>query len=282
MQKEKKKNLIKMWIGILFVAGFFVTNMKAQGATFSDDFDLYADDAAVEAAGWELDYTTLETTGCRSGKCLRAAITATGTRNYIHHALNESDVYIRFYAKRTNFGTSGGNKFLKLLGERNGDTNYANVTFGEQYEDGTNWYSYSGSGAGLANDNACNWYWYSHSITSGCTGTQDVFTSTWIMADNTWYCFEAHAKYNTDGNADGVFEWWVDGTLRARYTGVINRNDANIRNYQTMAIVEYVGGTLSNPYEMWFDDVVVSNSYVGPTGGTDTVAPANPSGLAVD
>jgi len=34
MQKEKKKNLIKIWIGILFIAGFFVTALKTNAANY--------------------------------------------------------------------------------------------------------------------------------------------------------------------------------------------------------------------------------------------------------
>jgi len=39
--------------------------------------------------------------------------------------------------------------------------------------------------------------------------------------DNTWHCFEYHWKAETtSSNSNGVFEWWLDGTLRYSHTSV--------------------------------------------------------------
>lgn len=269
---------------LFFVAAIFDLQ-SAKAATFSDNFDSYADDVAVEAAGWSLDYTTLESSGCRSGKCLMATISTGGWLQYITHSLNEAAPYIRFYAKRTNYpGGAGGSKFLKLFGDQSGE-GYANTTLIQTYQSGQFYAAITGDGSGTANDQMCNWYWGNHTpqVQSGCTGVASVHGGTLDMADNQWYEFEYHVYPNTNGNADGVIQLWVDGVLRLEYTGVVMRNDANTRNFSTFRFVDYVNETYtpSSPYQLWFDDVVVSQSYVGPIGGSDTIAPASPSGLSV-
>jgi len=270
----KGNKLFCVFFGVVTL--FFA--MPTFAATFSDNFDSYADETAVETAGWGLDYTTLESTGCRSGKCLKADITATGTRWYITHDLNEVEPYIRFYAKRVGFDGTGGNKFLKLFGDNS--SGYANITYGQEYTNGIFGTVNTGDGSGTENDTVCNWYWAAHTLP--CTGTANTVSSNLDMEDGRWYAFEMHVYPNTNGNYNGIIQVWVDGVLRLDYSNLRMRNDANVRNFTDFSFVNYVGATLAGPYEMWFDDVVVSQSYVGPIGENDTVAPASPSGLSVN
>lgn len=270
----------KQKIKIIFSLIIFLTIPFFVGATtFSDNFDSYTDEQSVESAGWGLDYTTLELNGCRSGKCLKADITATGTRWYIMHALNESAPYIRFYAKRVGFDGGGGNKFLKLFGENIDYVNYANITFGQEYTNGIFNMVNTGDGEGAQNDTTCNWYWSSHSLT--CPGTANLTTSNLDMEDNRWYAFEVHVYPNTNGNFDGLIQVWVDGIKRLEYSDLRMRHDSNIRNFTDLSFVNYVGGTLLGEYEMWFDDVAVGNSYIGLIDSGDTTPPNAPQNLIV-
>lgn len=256
------KKLLLTCLIILFVP------LASHGATFSDNFDGYANLAAVNAAGWSADagqVSLVDNASCRGGKCLKIDISSSGTQQILTRTLNESEVYIRFYAKRTGFGTTGGNKFLKLFGERTGD-NYANITFGQVYASGRFDSSNSGDGSGVTNDTVCDWHWYDHAAV--CTQVREIVPpGTLTMADDTWYAFEFHIYPNTDGNYDAVIQAWVDNTLRYHYTGVRMRNDANVRNFTYLSFVDYVGAQPDQPYSIWIDDVVVATS--GPIGILD-------------
>lgn len=272
MPKQKLKIIFSL-------ISFLIIPFFTEAVTFSDDFDSYLNEQEVESAGWNLDYTTLESSGCRSGKCLKADITATGTRWYIMHNLNEAEPYIRFYAKRVGFDGSGGNKFLKLFGENIDYVNYANITFGQEYTNGIFRTVNTGGGEGLENDTTCNWYWSAHSLP--CIGTANLTTGDLDMEDNRWYAFEVHVYPNTNGNFDGIIQVWVDGVKRLDYSNLRMRNDNNIRNFTDMSFVNYIGGTLAGNYEMWFDDVVVSDEYIGPVEFDDTTPPGAPQNLNV-
>ena len=48
-------------------------------------------------------------------------------------------------------------------------------------------------------------------------GTTPVFSASMRGA---WHCVEAHARLNTAGQSNGIFELWVDGKLNASKTGI--------------------------------------------------------------
>ena len=90
-----------------------------------------------------------------------------------------------------------------------------------------------------------------------------------------WYSFEIRAKANTPGISDGIAQLWVDGILRASYNNINYGFGFNINNIMWNDI--WLTGYWNNPADVnklsWYDDIVVSTSYIGPMdggGGGDT------------
>ena len=82
-----------------------------------------------------------------------------------------------------------------------------------------------------------------------------------------WYCIENEVQLNTPGLSDGIVRVWVDGVLAISSTSV------NIRGSKTTKTVRIQPGRQvdrqnflpADEYRYW-DDVVVSDSYIGPLG----------------
>jgi len=92
--------------------------------------------------------------------------------------------------------------------------------------------------------------------------------SYWNMATlnyNQWYCLELEILLNTPGSSDGRLTLWVNGTQAYQQTGV------NLRgSYTSSAGWVHVGVQTDrgaylpvDEYRYW-DDIVISTSYVGP------------------
>jgi hypothetical protein len=77
-----------------------------------------------------------------------------------------------------------------------------------------------------------------------------------------WYCYELMAKANTPGKRDGRVAFWVDGVLRGDFPGL------RLRSVDTLKINNVHLSTYSSrvrPHQtLWYDDVVVATSYIGP------------------
>ena len=78
-----------------------------------------------------------------------------------------------------------------------------------------------------------------------------------------WYCVEAHVRLNDPGQANGVFELWIDGTLEAQKTGM-----NWIGSYQEFGInavffENYWNDGSPQNQERYFDNIVVSTQPIG-------------------
>lgn len=91
------------------------------------------------------------------------------------------------------------------------------------------------------------------------SGPTDIFSP-----DKTgvWYCIVAHAKLNTPGKADGVFEFWVNDTLQAaRYD--LNwhadwNNDPGSYMINAVFFENYWNNGSVKDQERYFDNIVIS------------------------
>ena len=91
-------------------------------------------------------------------------------------------------------------------------------------------------------------------------GTTDLFSD--ANADK-WYCVIAHAKLNTPGLSDGVFEFWIDDKLQA---GSYNLNwhgnwNADPKNYMINAVLfeNYWNSGSPKLQERYFDNILISS-----------------------
>ncbi len=92
------------------------------------------------------------------------------------------------------------------------------------------------------------------------SGTTPIFQTS---HSNAWYCIEAHVRLNDPGSANGVQEFWIDGSLEARRDGL-----DFVRSYTDYAInavffENYWNDGSPVEQERFFDNIVVSTQPVG-------------------
>jgi len=77
-----------------------------------------------------------------------------------------------------------------------------------------------------------------------------------------WYCYELMLKANTPGERDGRVAFWVDGKLAGDFANLRFRSVAALK-VNHVALGTYSSRRGANKV-MWYDDVVVATSYIGP------------------
>jgi len=102
-----------------------------------------------------------------------------------------------------------------------------------------------------------------------------------------WYWVEVHAKQNTPGKYDGVFELSLDGQLVMRHTNVGYRSAAQTNlGFGVFQHAPIWGGHSGAHHTqvdyLWVDFTVISTSPIGmPPPGSDSSAPQPPQGLRI-
>jgi hypothetical protein len=116
---------------------------------------------------------------------------------------------------------------------------------------------------------------YQLALNAGCP-SGSVSWNLFTLKPNTWYCVEVEVKANTLGQSDGYVNVWVDGVQ------VLNRANQNLRcSYDTGIVTIQVGDQVDrlnseqvDEYRYW-DDIVISKSYIGPIGSPPPKPPSN-------
>ncbi|MEO8765676.1 MAG: hypothetical protein ABI416_15355 [Ginsengibacter sp.] len=92
-------------------------------------------------------------------------------------------------------------------------------------------------------------------------GTTDLFSD--ANADK-WFCVISHARLNTPGLSDGVFEFWIDDTFQG---GAYNLNwqgtwNADPKNYMINAVLfeNYWNSGSPKLQERYFDNILISSN----------------------
>ena len=78
-----------------------------------------------------------------------------------------------------------------------------------------------------------------------------------------WYCIEAHARLNDSGGSNGVFEYWLDGNLEARETGVTWVGPLGAYGINAVFFENYWNGGSPAAQERYFDNIVVGTQRIG-------------------
>jgi len=78
-----------------------------------------------------------------------------------------------------------------------------------------------------------------------------------------WYCFEIMIKANEVGKSDGELAAWIDGVLYVHFAKFRWRSDAAVKLKRLGLDVCVHHAAKDNT--VWYDDVVLSTGYVGPT-----------------
>jgi len=82
-----------------------------------------------------------------------------------------------------------------------------------------------------------------------------------------WFCVEAHAKLNTPGASDGVFEFWINdelqaGTYNLNWHGSWNSDPANFK-INAVFFENYWNAGSPISQERYFDNIIISTQRIG-------------------
>lgn len=77
-----------------------------------------------------------------------------------------------------------------------------------------------------------------------------------------WYCYELMVAANTVGKRDGRVAFWVDGKLGGDFPNLRFRDTEALKPNHAIICV-HSSSTRPN-MTLWYDDVVVATSYIGP------------------
>lgn len=82
-----------------------------------------------------------------------------------------------------------------------------------------------------------------------------------------WICAEMMLKHNTPGQDDGEQAYWIDGQLRGHWRGINWRTSPSLRA-NAFTLESYVTDrwTKHQTNIVYFDNVVIARSYIGPAG----------------
>jgi hypothetical protein len=79
-----------------------------------------------------------------------------------------------------------------------------------------------------------------------------------------WYCVEAHTRLNDAGQSNGVHEFWVNGSLEARETGLNFVGSYSAYGINALNVLEnYSNNGVPQAQYRDFDNVVVSTQRIG-------------------
>ena len=95
-------------------------------------------------------------------------------------------------------------------------------------------------------------------------GDQFMPRPDFIPETGKWYCYEMMIRANTPGLRDGHIAFWVDGKLIGDFHNLRFRETEHLKPNR-IALSLYTHNQLNTSnLTMWFDDVVVAKSYIGP------------------
>src|SRR6185295_11651839 len=89
-----------------------------------------------------------------------------------------------------------------------------------------------------------------------------------------WICYELMVKANTPGKRDGRIAFWVDGKLAADFPNLRLRDVDALKSNRVSLGLYTQNDMIRGPIVMWYDDVVVATSYIGPVATRKKSGPA--------
>ena len=85
-----------------------------------------------------------------------------------------------------------------------------------------------------------------------------------IPEQGRWVCYELMVKGNEPGLRDGRIAFWVDGELKGDFPNLRLRNVESLKANRINLGVYTHNPRTKTDITMWYDDVVVATSYIGP------------------
>ena len=259
------KPLAKYFL-IFFLTAIFAS--PSYGETlFKDDFN-YTD--SLNNHGWGVGPTSSIAVGAGPDGSNALKITFDCDSNTCGDRWNNwnappstQELYIKFSFK-FDCGTGncvGGAKFLKLRGIANG-TNYANSTFQPVYQLSKFEGILFGCTGTTRDAGSLLRYDGTFGLQSGCPQPTLSGTKPGMIdpRDGKWHTWKVHMRYNDDGQNNGIYEVWYDGTKVLGVAGITNRDTTNSKYFSHIILGgwnQYYGGV---PYYIFYDNFIAANT----------------------
>jgi hypothetical protein len=197
--------------------------------------------------------------GMDGSPCVRINYLSAGTGP---HTLTRSipgqhqELYFKFNFKVVGY-PSGGAKFLKVRALKD-DKNYANTTWMINYNSGRLKEISFGSGRSRENDTQQT-IRYNGTLSRSTKGVTIVqATDERDIPRDTWHTFEAHMRYNSNGQADGEYQVWINGEPVVHATNLVNRHNDNPLHFNWLYLGNYSHGNWKTPWELYYDNLTIS------------------------
>ena len=95
-------------------------------------------------------------------------------------------------------------------------------------------------------------------------GQEFVSRPNFIPERDRWYCYELMVKANKVGKRDGRIAFWVDGRLTGDFPNLRLRDVDSLKINRITLQMSSMNQNANKPVAMWFDNVIVARSYIGP------------------
>jgi hypothetical protein len=99
---------------------------------------------------------------------------------------------------------------------------------------------------------------------SGYFGPGFVSRPDLVPERDRWICYELMVKANTPGKRDGRIAFWIDGKLAADFQNLRLRDVDALKANRVSLGLYTKNEAIKGPCSMWYDDVAVATSYIGP------------------
>jgi hypothetical protein len=283
-----------MCVNRLFLCAIYLLLLSVQvslaDVLVEDDFDGYSDEPSMH--GWVQGSKVTVIQDGYSGRGVRCTFDTarSDAGNYVFarrvFSYSRSDLYVRFYFRLidptqagTNQAYEGGCKFNKWFGINSDPEGYANTTNGLHFSTPPH-LGEIGSGKGIVIDNDSQAPFKYTYETDPLAPLRNYELSSgnyidFVHEDGVWHCMEMRVKFNSNGQRDGLIQQWMDGVEILRVTNVKNRHDNNSLYWGSINWFDYTHINTHTWY-MDIDNVVISDEYIGPIGGSRGVPPGRP------
>jgi hypothetical protein len=196
--------------------------------------------------------------GVDNSPCVRINYLSAGTGP---HILTRSipgqhqELFFKFNFKVVGY-PSGGAKFLKVRAMKD-SANYANTTWGINYDTGRFKEISFGNGSSKVNDTQQT-IRYNGDVRGGNGPVVNHATDERDIPRDTWHTFEAHMRYNTNGQANGEYQVWINGESVLHVTNIKNRHNDNPQHFNWLYLGNYSHNNWKSPWELYYDNLTIS------------------------
>lgn len=201
--------------------------------------------------------------------------TGGGAEQRFRFGLAKGELFMRFYIYFPNGTEPGETKYVHRDSSSSDNNKFFRI-----WNDN---YSYGKWGATLNRGSGGISYLTARgNVDEGCTDNDnipDLYNMVSIESAThlgRWICMEFHIKPDS-GSGDGIYEFWMDGNLVDSRTDIVTSGaPCSPNSFLNGYLLGYSNSGFDNITNIYVDDVVFSDTYIGPLGVTVSQPPERP------